>query len=590
MLNVTESLKLSFLSALQKNLVLTFDDGSVIDNDDIALESMSLEQTLCDKDELRYGKVASACFKTKIKASTKTYKNLWFNASIFAGEHEMKLGRFKVYSDNMTSDRLYRDIVAYDALFWAINTDLTEWYTSLVFPISLKAFRDSAFDKLGIEQLEVELPNDNLMLEKSVEAENLTGLTVLQAICEMNATWGTINSDGLFKYVRMRTQDADALYPSDDLYPSDELFPNDIYDDVLVKGGYYQGTLKYEEYDTQPITKVVIRENAEDAGYAYGTDGNTYVIEANFLLYGASTDSLHDVAKNFFDYAQYITYTPSELQCKGAPWREIGDLLQVVADKRVLTVPILNRTISGITALKDTYVAKGQETYGEMKNNAYEQIKQLQGRTNKLVRDLDGTRSEVAKKVDGEDVVSVINQSAEEILLKGNRIVIESTNFELLKDGSILIKAGTIDVKGSVTKYASNYSKDDADRINNIILGNISPNSEDYEKYDLNGDGIINISDLVICNHFIQGTTSSKTFDTSVKIGAKNEKEVIKLQNVAIGSDCVRAKYLAADVSRARLFGAKRSDGTYESGTSGTFSTPDGKTVTVIGGIITSIV
>ena len=410
MIYVSEELKQAFLSAEQKNLLLTFDDGTVIDNDDIALESMGLEQTLCDSDELKFGKIASACFKTKIKASTKIYKNLWFNASIGVGEHAIPLGRFRVYTDNMTSDRLYRNIVAYDTLFWAINTDVTEWYNGLTFPVTQKAFRDSLFEHLGIEQEVVELPNDSITFNRTVNAENLTGLTVLQKLCELNATWGTINNVGKFKYVRVRTHEHDALYPSDDLFPSDNLFPDDIYDDRLPKASYYQGTLKYEEYDTQPISKVTIREDADDLGYSYGEDGNTYVIEDNFLLYGASDSTLQTVAKNFFDYAQYIAYTPSQLKCKGAPWREVGDLLLVVADKRTLTIPILNRQLSGITALKDTYIAKGKETYGEVKNSTAEQLKQLQSRTNKLTRTLDETRSEITKvetsiKTDGRNYV-----------------------------------------------------------------------------------------------------------------------------------------------------------------------------------------
>ena len=395
MLNVAQDLKLSFLSAAQKNLVLSFDDGTKIDNDDIAMESMSLEQTLCDRDELKFGKVSSACFKTKIKASTKSFKNLWFNASLTCLGHEIKLGRFKVYSDNMTSDKLYRDIVAYDALFWASNADVTEWYNNLSFPIPQKMFRDSLFSKLGIQQLSVVLPNDAFLIQKTIEPESITGLKVLESICEINATWGTLDGDGKFKYVRTRTHERDALYPSDDLYPSEELYPDAIYDDVLTKGSYYQGTLKYEEYDTKPITKVIIRENADDVGYSYGTDGNTYIIENNFLLYGASNQNLDTVASNFYDYAQHVIYTPSELSCKGTPWRELGDLLSVVADKRVFFMPILSRTLSGITALKDTYVAKGKETYGETKNGVSEQIKQLKGRTNKLTQTVDETKSEL---------------------------------------------------------------------------------------------------------------------------------------------------------------------------------------------------
>lgn len=481
MIDVSKELKEAFLSAVQKNLVLTFEDGTIVDNEDIALESMELEQTLCDSDELKFGKVSSACFKTKIAVSTRTYKNLWFNVSIGVGEHEMPLGRFKVYTDNMTSDRMYRDVVAYDSLFWAINTDVTEWYNGLTFPITQRNFRDSLFAYLGIEQEVVELPNDSIAFNRTVSAENLTGLTVLQKLCEINAAWGVINNAGKFKYVHMRTHGQNALYPSERLYPSDALYPNDIYDDSLSKSNYYQGSLTYEEFDVQAISKVTIREDSEDAGYSYGVDGNTYVIEDNFLLYGATESILATVAKNFYDYASFMSYTPSQLKCKGAPWREVGDLLRVIADKRTLTVPILNRQLSGITALSDTYTAKGTETYGEVKNSPSEQLKQLQSRTNKLTRTLDETRleiskvennlqdnystttemnsaisvkageinSEVSKKVGKDEVISTINQTADSVKIDASKIdltgaVTANEFFKINEDGSMETIGGKI--------------------------------------------------------------------------------------------------------------------------------------------------
>ena len=44
---------------------------------------------------------------------------------------------------------------------------------------------------------------------------------------------------------------------------------------------------------------------------------------------------------------------------------------------------------------------------------------------------------EVSKKVNENEICSTISQSAEEILLKGNRVLIESDNFTLNKDGTI---------------------------------------------------------------------------------------------------------------------------------------------------------
>lgn len=68
---------------------------------------------------------------------------------------------------------------------------------------------------------------------------------------------------------------------------------------------------------------------------------------------------------------------------------------------------------------------------------------------------------EVSKKVDDKDVVSTINQSAEQITLTSNRLVVDSTNFKLDKNGNMTcnnanmygvnIREGNIELRGEKT-------------------------------------------------------------------------------------------------------------------------------------------
>lgn len=70
---------------------------------------------------------------------------------------------------------------------------------------------------------------------------------------------------------------------------------------------------------------------------------------------------------------------------------------------------------------------------------------------------------EVSKKVGEDEICSVISQSAEEILLKGNRVLIESDKFNLGKDGdvscsNITIAGGSVNLKDdSVNSAYSNF-------------------------------------------------------------------------------------------------------------------------------------
>lgn len=398
MLAISKEIKEAIESAERKNLILAFDDGTTIDNDDIALESMELEQSISEEETLRFGNINSACFKVKIKGTTKEYKNLWFNASLNVGGYTLPLGRFLVNSDKATSDRQYREVVAYDSLYSAMNTDVSEWYNGLTFPISINDMRNSLFDYLGIEQAEIELINDSYMVDKIIEGTAITGLMVMTAICELNAVFGVINAYGQFKYVKINNLAESGLFPSEDLYPSEDLFPQDIYDDRLSKTDYKLGSLTYEEFETQNITKVTIHEVENDLGISVGEDGNTYTIEDNFLVYGDTEENLTVVAQNIFDYAKHLTYTPASLKCNGKPWREVGDMIQVYANDRVFHTPIMNRVLSGIQALTDVYSSQGRETYEEQQETGYTaEIKKLKSRTNVLTRTIDETRSEITR-------------------------------------------------------------------------------------------------------------------------------------------------------------------------------------------------
>ena len=55
----------------------------------------------------------------------------------------------------------------------------------------------------------------------------------------------------------------------------------------------------------------------------------------------------------------------------------------------------------------------------------------------------DEIKLEVSKKVDKDEVVNTINVSTEEILIKGNRLVVEADNFKLDKDGTVKTNNGT---------------------------------------------------------------------------------------------------------------------------------------------------
>ena len=197
--------------------------------------------------------------------------------------------------------------------------------------------------------------------------------------------------------------------------------------------------------------------------------------------------------------------------------------------------------------------------------------------------------NEITQKVSNGNLVSEINQSAEAIVLSGNRVIIDSSNFKLTKEGNIEILSGKIKINGTVTKYAKDYTQDDADKANRITIGTVEPTVADFERLDLNGDGVINVADSAMIQRLLDGTDTKREIDTSIEISPLTTHCILKTQGVAIGVDGIYSKNINSEKAYMKTVYAMKEGGGFAKGASGSYTSADGKTVTVTNGIITSI-
>ena len=450
----------------KKELLLDFGEFQ-IGNSKLYSESFELSESLCTQNELRFGCCEASVLKFKCRNEFGELKNKEFNVSmVLNGNHDepFQIGSYKVFYDEPSGDRKYKNVTAYDAMYDVINADVTAWYNDLVFPVTLKSFRTDFFKNLGIEQVEKTLVNDDVVIEKTIDTNKISGKQVITAICEINGVFGHINRQGLFDYVSLPSKTQQLLYPSVNLYPHDKLFaattPYDLeYKTERVKGNRYI-SCEYEDYNTSFITKLQIRQDENDIGTILGDGTNTYIVEDNFLLYGKGQAALEDIAIALFRKINQVQYRPFKASLRGNPCLEVGDAVIFHTKYKDVESYILERTIKGIQSLKDKFESKGVFEYSEKLNSTNRDIKQLKGKTNKLERTVDMLNSEIndeekgiktqikqtaesiSTKVSKNEVVSEINQSAEEIKIKGEKIALEGVvtandSFEILQDGSM---------------------------------------------------------------------------------------------------------------------------------------------------------
>ena len=425
-----------------KNISISYEESpdviKYITNDDIVINTFSLNESAFSGNELKFGSLVSSKMSFKIfnKRVSDALIDKELNVKEFINydtNNPFVLGKYRVKTEKSTADKLYRQIEAYDCLYDIVNKDVSAWYESLTFPLSQKEFRDSFFSYIGIEQVQTTLVNDNMVITKTISATELPGKIVLSAICELNGAIGRINRDGKFAYVFLETN------------PSERITLNKI----------VSGSGSYEDSDTTAISKVQIRNNENDIGAIVGEDGNTYVVQDNFLVYGKSSTDLTNIANNLLSVIGGISYRPFNAKfIYGNPCYEIGDAITVVSRNATFNSYIFNRTLNGINAITDTINAKGTQIYSNNINSKNNQILQLETRTNELVRTVDGIEVRVTETDKAlSKAISEIGVNATNIELKVSKGgSIADINASVASGQSeVKISADAISLEGTVT-------------------------------------------------------------------------------------------------------------------------------------------
>lgn len=417
-----------------KQLIIEY-DNTVITNEDLFDQTMTLEENLCSEDELRFGCCEASVLKFKVANIVAPMKGKWLSVKMVLNNHTdepFTIGRYKVDEDKLTADRMWREIVAYDAMYDIINADGSEmaaWYNTILPDdnedtwVTMRSFRTSFLQHFGIEQETVTLVNDYMKVERTIAPEQISGKDIITAICEINGCFGHIGRDGRFYFIYLE-QDIEGLYPANDLYPADDLYPKEVKTaPVGAKGSYI--SCYFEDHKATTINRLQIRREENDIGTIIGKGGdNCYIIEDNFLVYGKGSSELWEIANNIFNKITDIVYRPFSAEVKGNPCFEVGDPVRIVTKYEIVEAYILQRTLKGIQALRDSYSAEGVEKYTEKVNGVHRSIVQLKGKSNVLERNIEETRLQIKDVEQG--LTSTITQTASQI-----RTEVENVNKSL---------------------------------------------------------------------------------------------------------------------------------------------------------------
>lgn len=412
-----------FSKPYPKNLVLTFDGGIVLTNEDICKESLEITDNLYSNKNVQYGACESKCLKIRVvnnasfvgktltvqlqvKGVTKEKLINEDNDYIVNDDGDyiasyspndyvtLSLGTYKVISDKPTNDRVWRDLICYDLMYDLIHSNVADWYKSLTFPMRLVDLRTSLLTYLGIEQVSTTLVNDNFYTPGGFAVSGtLSGKTVMEAICELNGVFGHINKQNKFEYVDITNTDQ------------------------ITYKWYVDGSGSYEDYETDLITGIVAKAEDDDVGSYIGTRVNPYVISGNPLIYGTEgTQALDNALDYLWQLIQNVSYRPFGVKTYGNPMLEVGTRVVIVTRHQTINSFVMTKNLSGIQAMTDKISAIGDKAYPPDTNSVKSEITRLAGITHIMKVEVDELDSEINDASTG--IKTQLQQTKNQIVLK----------------------------------------------------------------------------------------------------------------------------------------------------------------------------
>ena len=380
------------------------DEPITISNEDMEDNSFEINEAITDSESLSF----SNCISSYVKFVTYNMEQQLIDHLImvyqiidYDTENPIPIGSYTVKADNISTDGKSRQIVAYDDMYDIINSDVTEWYNSLQFPISVKDFRDSFFYEFDIEQDNEALVNDDIMLPRQLNEEDLiSGDAIVKAICDINGVFCHIGKDGLLHWITLDTGDIYEipLYPG--FYPGENAYPGIGYQGVIqdiYKNYYQENSVIWANYATEKIDGVQIRNELNEI--AYQTDElsvNPYIVISNFLCYSLDYGQYQQIANRLFEHIKDIVYVPFQITKMGDPCMEVGDRVLVYTQNNlVFSSYIFSKRSKGILV-----PFEGITTSGTLYLSQYD-IGGIKQATEKKLRNLDQRVGNIEKSGSG---------------------------------------------------------------------------------------------------------------------------------------------------------------------------------------------
>nr|DAV51947.1 MAG TPA: endosialidase chaperone [Caudoviricetes sp.] len=525
MIKISEDIKKLYIKdGTPIELEVKFKDNAfpTIKGLDVLSEQMTLHESICEEEQLKFGGCNASSFELTVFNLNSGIKGYEIEPVLITKKTEIPLGVFYVETIEKYAGKDYKKLTAYDKMRY-FDVDVKDWYDSLTFPISVKNFRDSLCNYVGVEQNDVTLIADNVMLTKELDSSNgINGLSLMKQICEISGVFGRMDRYGKLDYLSLESS---MLLPADDLFPANDLYPSagsgDSENSFNISTSLMYEHPLVEDFFTSNIDGVIIVDS-DGAQVITENNQNPYYVQDNFVIIGQTHETIMALANALLSKISSISYRPiNSSKIKGQPYVECGDFISGEVNGYGFEAYVFQRDLTGIKALRDAYLCKGKEMLENDMNGVTAQLQRLNKTTERVKTSVQvtekGLESEVKRATDAESELSTrIEQTEQQIVLRVDSATGKIVQVSLIGD------------TGSGTEFkvdADNINLSASDVINLLSGGTINLTGKNIaitsDNFSVTKEGKMTCNDANI-----EGDINAKTFKSEFYYNGQKYSEM----------------------------------------------------------------
>ena len=533
----------------------------------ISSGSLKLDEILMDG-SLNFGKCCSNKFEVQLYNIYWDFAKKPITVVQRVDDTETPIFQGIIDSSEKDSSGFYRDIIAYDDYYFKKDLDVATWFNNLFAnnpsaTYTVKALREGLLTHIGIPFKSKTLINDDILIGNSNLFDSITVDVLLGYLCEFSFCVPHMTRQGVMDFIMLSTKNPISLvdkYENGENSTFEDYVTNNItgiqlYNDgssvaqaygseenaYAIEANIFMLNMSAEQLDTifaklleyikniryTPCTVHMLESNWDIllGDYVETQTGKHYImenscsgsllIEQDFICSatGASLGNKPTNSRSFTAYSGKVSRLEKNIDKLSV---EFENQLEGVKSNITQTAEKIETEVTRATTAEDNLNSKITQTAESITAEVTRATKAEDNLSTRIQANAEGITTKVSKN----SIISEINQSAESVTIKANKVNLDGyvTVSNLQTPGKTVIDGGNI-TTGEIS----------CDRLNGgtikgqTIVGGTINNGNGV--FTVDNDGAVSASNINITGGSIslQGDTVTTTkFSISAKTGISN--------------------------------------------------------------------